>query len=330
MSQLEKIKLGSGLTKNRTREDFRNDILIGLGAPIINIELTSDHLDQCINSALKQIWMHHRDGSFDNFYTYTITPDDASRGWMRIPENIDTVVTMVYLGQSGTPTPRIYEGQMGTEVSAEGENPPKLPTDTTSSNNATSAGSIGNLNFHDRMIAGYQYNGAGTPYSYSINGAGSSSGSWVGGQLRAAPGSLAPMSFGDFQEMKNNLENMKAVTGANDAKHGKCFKYARYQRKLYFYWNTAPGDAVCFHAYENIDPDLNPEYGEIFDDETLKNLATAYAKQMWGSILRKYGGVVLIGGVTLDGQVLVDEGSAEEEAILADLKNEQPTDFMIG
>ena len=57
MSKLESVLLGSGLVgqKNRSREDLRKDILVGFGHPIIKVELTNEHLDNAINSALR-IW----------------------------------------------------------------------------------------------------------------------------------------------------------------------------------------------------------------------------------------------------------------------------------
>jgi hypothetical protein len=334
MSRLADVKMGMGTPgqKNRTREDLRRDILIGLGAPIIKVELTNDHLDDCINTALKQFWMHHRDGSFENYYTYVVTKDDAARGWFRVPETIDTVSSVIYLGNVGYPQDRIYEGDMSSEVIAEGEyvaENPTPPDPNEDDDSGTGTPGFANAPYHDRMIAGYQMNGAGTPYSYSISGSSSGNGSYVGGSAHFNPGAMSQMSYADFYERQQNFANMEAITGTT-AREGKCFKYARYQRRLYMYFPFQENDGVCIRCFENVDPDLNPEFGEVFDDETVKELAQSLAKQIWGSILRKYGGIVLIGGVTLDGQQLYDEGSQEYNDTLSALKNEQPVSFIIG
>ena len=335
MSKLSNVKMGMGTPgqKNRKREDLRQDILTGLGAPIIKIELTNAHLDNAINTALKEFWMHHRDGSFENYYTYVITADDASRGWIRIPETIDSVSSVIYLGDVGYPQDRIYSGDMGLDIISEGEYVEQHPTppDPNTSSNTDINGDVGfaNVPYHDRMIAGYQMNGVGTPYGYSINGVSSGNGSYVGGSLHVNPGALSQMSYADYYAKQQNFTNLQSIIG-NTARSGKCFKYARYQRRLYLYFPFKTNDGICLKCFENVDPDLNPEFGEVFDDEILKNLAQALAKQTWGSILRKYGGIVLVGGVTLDGQQIYDEAVQEYNETLDALKNEQPVPFIIG
>ena len=333
MSKLESVLLGSGLVgqKNRSREDLRKDILVGFGHPIIKVELTNEHLDNAINSALRIFWTHDRDGSIENYYTYVITESDALRGWIRIPETIDSISNVIYLGDVGYPTDRIYQGDMSSEVIAEGEyvamNP--TPPDPNASTNNDSNPGFANVPYHDRMIAGYQMNGVGTPYGYSINGVSSGNGSYVGGSLHINPGSLSQMSYADYYDRQQNFANMQSIIG-NTARSGKCFDFSRYQRRLYLHFPFKTNDGICIKCFENIDPDLHPEFGEVFDDETLKNLAQSLAKQTWGMILKKYGNIALIGGVTLDGQQMYDEATQELDQLVQSLKNEQPIPFIIG
>ena len=63
----------------------------------------------------------------------------------------------------------------------------------------------------------------------------------------------------------------------------------------------------------------------------LKKYATALIKQQWGSNLKKFTGVVLPGGVSLDGQTIFNEATEEITKIEDEvsLKYELPPDGFI-
>ena len=57
---------------------------------------------------------------------------------------------------------------------------------------------------------------------------------------------------------------------------------------------------------------INPEsYTDIYDDMWLKRYATALIQRQWGQNLSKYDGITLPGGLTYNGQAILD--SAEQE-----------------
>ena len=64
----------------------------------------------------------------------------------------------------------------------------------------------------------------------------------------------------------------------------------------------------------------------------LKKYATALIKQQWGSNLKKFTGVALPGGVTLDGQTIFSEALEEITKIEEEmsLKYELPIDGYVG
>lgn len=69
-----------------------------------------------------------------------------------------------------------------------------------------------------------------------------------------------------------------------------------------------PDQYLIFECYAILDPQ---EYGKVYDDIFLKRYATALIKQQWGTNLKKYQGMSLPGGVTLNGQQIYDEATAE-------------------
>ncbi|AFX93515.1 head-tail adaptor Ad2 [Serratia phage vB_SmaA_3M] len=77
------------------QDDFRAYILRKLGAPVIMINLDKEQVDDAINDALQKFWEYHRDGSQQSAYIYQVTQEDVDRGYIKVPENIDDVVTVI-------------------------------------------------------------------------------------------------------------------------------------------------------------------------------------------------------------------------------------------
>ena len=70
----------------------------------------------------------------------------------------------------------------------------------------------------------------------------------------------------------------------------------------------------------------------LFNDRMLKRLATAYIKKMWGNNMKKFGGMQLPGGITMNGQQIYEEAVTEVKEIedLIRSSYEQPPNFLMG
>ena len=89
------------------------------------------------------------------------------------------------------------------------------------------------------------------------------------------------------------------------------------------------GTILIIEAYRALDP---ATYPDVYNDMFLKKYATALIKQQWGSNLKKFTGVTLPGGITLDGQTIFSEALEEITKIEEEmsLKYELPPDGYIG
>ena len=89
------------------------------------------------------------------------------------------------------------------------------------------------------------------------------------------------------------------------------------------------GDYIVAEAYAIIDP---ATYTEVYDDMFLKKYTTALFKRQWGENLKKFSGIQMPGGVTLNGDQIYQEAVQEISAIEEEmsLKYELPPSFMIG
>ena len=88
-------------------------------------------------------------------------------------------------------------------------------------------------------------------------------------------------------------------------------------------------DIMIVEAYRILDPTT---YTEVYDDMFLKKYTTALIKRQWGENLKKFEGVQLPGGVTLNGKTIYDEAVDEITKIEEEmnLKWELPPDGLIG
>ena len=89
------------------------------------------------------------------------------------------------------------------------------------------------------------------------------------------------------------------------------------------------GDSLVVECYRIIDPDT---FTDVYNDYFLKRYATALIKKQWGQNLIKFEGMVMPGGVTFNGRQLYDDAVAELELLVeeARLNWEKPVDFMTG
>ena len=60
---------------------------------------------------------------------------------------------------------------------------------------------------------------------------------------------------------------------------------------------------------------------DVWNDRMLKNYATALIKRQWGDNMKKFGGIQMPGGVTLNGKEVWDEATEEIKAIEEDMFN---------
>ena len=116
-------------------------------------------------------------------------------------------------------------------------------------------------------------------------------------------------------------------------------------------WGTdlKEGDWIIFEGYEMVVPKTNAHgefYGsgtdanapelvtstKVYNDMFLKRYLTALIKRQWGINIKKFDGMQLPGGVTMNGQQIYDEANEEilkiEEEV--QLKYEMPPAFYVG
>ena len=89
------------------------------------------------------------------------------------------------------------------------------------------------------------------------------------------------------------------------------------------------GDYIIAEGYALVS---GTDYTEVYDDMWLKKYATALIKRQWGENMKKFGGIQLPGGVTLNGGEIFQEAVQEINTIEEEMqvRYELPPTFMVG
>jgi hypothetical protein len=83
-----------------SRETFKQNCLRRLGAPVIEINVDDDQVDDRIDEALRYYWDYHFDGTDKVYYKYQVTQTDKDNKYITIPDNIIGVVNIFNVGAS--------------------------------------------------------------------------------------------------------------------------------------------------------------------------------------------------------------------------------------
>lgn len=113
----------------------------------------------------------------------------------------------------------------------------------------------------------------------------------------------------------------------------KPIRFNRHTNRLYIDmdWSNSiePGRFIIVEAYRYLDPSVMTD---VFNDYWLKKYATALMKKQWATNLKKFSGIQLPGGVTLDGDKLYQEATDEISQLEKEAQDtwSLPPDFMMG
>lgn len=107
------------------------------------------------------------------------------------------------------------------------------------------------------------------------------------------------------------------------------FEYNRITGKLKISAELNEGRMFFIRCYEGVDPETSDL---IYNDEWIKKYTTALFKMQWGENIKKYDGIQMAGGVTLNGKVIYDEAKEDVMRLEDEFQSryETPPGFFVG
>lgn len=113
----------------------------------------------------------------------------------------------------------------------------------------------------------------------------------------------------------------------------KSFRFQRHQNRVYIdmRWGSDVklGEHLLIECWKILDPNT---WTDVYNDRFLKRYATALIKKQWGNNMKKFSGIQMPGGVTLNGKEIYDEAVAEIEQLEVEMRDtyQEPPRFMLG
>jgi hypothetical protein len=88
------------MTVPTNRQDFKNYCLRKLGAPVIQINVSEEQVDDAVDAMLYLYATYHMEGSDKTYYTYSVTEQDIQNRYITLPQNIIGAVRLFPIGDA--------------------------------------------------------------------------------------------------------------------------------------------------------------------------------------------------------------------------------------
>ena len=276
-----------------TRSEFKNYLLRQLGAPVLEINVADEQVDDIIDDALQYFHERHFDGVLRTYLKYQVTQNDIDRGKGPGQDGVLGIVTT-------TASSTIDGSEMQFDWK-ENSNYLQVPPAVIGVEKI----------FHFDGSATITNNMFSVKYQLFLNDI------YFWGAMEMLTYTMTRTYLSD---MDFALTTQKQV------------RFNQRMDRLYLDidWETLTvGDWLIMDCYRTLHPN---DYARVWNDSFLKKYTAALLKKQWGQNLIKFNGVKLPGGVELNGRDIYEDGVKELEVIREMMSNtyELPPLDMIG
>jgi len=279
------------MAKPNTRQELVDYCLRQLGAPVLEINVADEQVDDLVDDTIQYFNERHYDGVEKMYLKYKITQDDIDRGRAKGTNGIGIVTTT---GTSnivgfGTTTFNFYETSNYIQVPSSVIGIEKIFKFDTS----TISGGMFSIKYQIFLNDLYHFNSVDL-LTYAMS--------------------------------KSYLEDIDFLLTTD-----KQVRFNKRQDRLYLDidWGAQSKDTyLVLECYRALDPE---SFSQVYNDSFVKKYLTALIKKQWGQNLIKFQGVKLPGGIELNGRALLEDGQRDLEDIKQRMSSEYelpPLDFI--
>ena len=271
------------MAKPTTRQELIDYCLRKLGAPVLEINVDDDQIEDLVDDALQLFNERHFDGVERMFLKYKLSQDDIDRGKASGTSGVGiatTSVTSTNISGYGTITSNWYENSNFIQVpdAVIGiEKVFKFDSSTISSG-------MFSIKYQLFLNDLYQFNS---------------------------------IDLLQYSMVKTYLEDIEFLLTTD-----KQIRFNKRQDRLYLDidWGSETADNwLVIDCYRALDPN---QFSGVYNDSFLKRYLTQLIKRQWGQNLIKFRGVKLPGGVELNGREMYEDAERELESIKEKMSSE--------
>ena len=267
-----------------------------LGAPVLEINIDDDQIDDLLDDSIQVFNERHFDGVEEMFLKHEFTQDEIDRG--KATSETDATTTAGIVTTTGTSTTISGYGTT-TSNFVENSNFIQVPESV--------IGIEKIFKFDSSSISGGMFS---IKYQLFLN------------DLYY----FNSVELMQYSMTKSYLEDIDFLLTPE-----KQIRFNKKQNRLYLdmdYNSINAGDFIVIDCQRILDPNT---FTKVYNDPFLKMYFTALLKRQWGQNLIKFRGVKLPGGLELNGREIYDDGQRELDAIKQKMQLEYelpPLDFI--
>ena len=266
-----------------TRQELIDFCNRRLGAPVLEINVDDDQLDDLVDDALQYFQERHYDGVERMYLKYEVTQEDIDRGSASGTSGVGivtTTATSTSISGYGTTTTNWYETSNFLQVPDSVIGVEKIFKFDVSS----ISGGMFSIKYQLFLNDLYHFN------------------------------SVALMQYA---MTKSYLEDIDFLLTPD-----KQIRFNKRQDRLYLDTNWSEqsvGNYFVLDCYRALDP---ANFAGVYNDSFLKKYLTALIKKQWGQNLIKFKGVKLPGGIELNGREMYDDAERELQQLKESMSTE--------
>ena len=289
------------MAKPNTGQGLVDYCLRQLGAPVLEVNVDDDQIDDLVDDAIQLFNERHFDGVERMYLKYRISEEDINRG----KAHGTTTTTM---GGTGTGHGIINTSGISTAIAGYG---------TTTSNWYETSNF---LQVPDSVV------GVEKIFKFDTS---SISGGMFSIKYQLFLNDLYYFNAVELMQYamtKSYLEDIDMLLTTD-----KQIRFNKRQNRLYLdidWGSESDGNWLILDCYRALDPN---SFTQVYNDVFLKQYLTALIKRQWGQNLSKFKGVKLPGGIEMNGGEILQSAESELDALRSRMTTEYelpPYDFI--
>ena len=296
------------MAKPQTRTQFKDYCLRRLGFPVITINVDEDQVEERIDDALQFFNDYHFDGTEKLFMKHQFTLEDIERRWIYVPDAVTFVTGVIPFDDSNSSINmfdlryqlRLHDLYDFTSVSY-------VSYEITMQH-------IRSLNLLFSGTPQFRFNRHQNRLLLDIKWDDMSPGEYV---IVECYRKLNPDSM-TLSGTLSGTTGSKVITGTNTVFDQEILEndFIRFSdgRDLQVRKIKSPTEIELVYNLASDVTNLTAikeGLSDVYDDRFLKKYTTALIKKQWGENMKKFGGITMPGGVTLNGKEIYDEAVEE-------------------
>ena len=280
------------MAKPSSRQGLIDYCLRRLGAPVLEINVDDDQIDDLVDDALQYFSERHYNGVERMYLKHEFTQDEIDRGKASGTVGVGivtTTATSTNISGYGTTTSTYYENSNFIQIPDSVVGIEKVFKFDTS----TISGGMFSIKYQLFLNDLYRFNS---------------------------------VELLQYAMTKTYLEDIDFLLTTD-----KQIRFNQRQDRMYLDidWGTVnAGDFIVIDCHRALDPET---FTQVYNDSFMKLYLTALIKRQWGANMMKFSGTRLPGGIELNGRQYYDDAERELADIKSRMSNEYelpPLDFI--